>query len=316
MEKEIKLNDIADDLLILNKMTVDTLFKLDNCADCIALYVFYYKTAKWQKTNTIKANDLYVKKSLKWGIDKIKRTKSILKEHGLINIVQRRKDGKIEGWYIEVAYLVTQKKIDDIKIKVEEVPNEFINNTLKQLLEEPAIPKSNNTQNQQVENTTSGEEEINALKEEIKSLKKENKMLKENNINALKEETSKETGIALKEKIDYEKIVNRLNELSGASFWHDSKNTRSLIKARFNEGFKEDDFMIVIEKMCYLWNREPKKGEKDMRLYLRPSTLFGNKFENYLNMNVQPKEITTGDLVNQFDFSDFHNDGVSNGNLF
>ena len=117
-------------------------------------------------------------------------------------------------------------------------------------------------------------------------------------------------------KIDYEKIVNRLNELSGASYWHDSKNTRSLIKARFNEGFTENDFMIVIEKMCYLWNKEPKKGEKDMRLYLRPSTLFGNKFEQYLNMNVQPKEITTGDLVNQFDFSDFHTDSVSNGKLF
>lgn len=309
MKQEIKLNDIADDLLILNKMTVDTLFKLDNCADCIALYVFYYKTAKWQKTNTIKANDLYVKKSLKWGIDKIKRTKAILKEHGLINIVQRRKDGKIEGWYIEVAYLVTQKKIDDIKIKVEE-----INNTLNPPLEPSTIPESNNTQNQQVENSTNGEEEINALKEVIKSLKKEIKILKENSINALKEENTKE--VAVVEKINYEKIVNRLNELSGASFWHDSKNTRSLIKARFNEGFKEDDFMIVIEKMCYLWNREPKKGEKDMRLYLRPSTLFGNKFENYLNMNVQPKEVTTGDLVNQFDFSDFHNDNVSNGNLF
>lgn len=310
MEKEIKLNDIADDLLILNKMTVDTLFKLDNCADCIALYVFYYKTAKWQKTNTIKANDLYVKKSLKWGIDKIKRTKAILKEHGLINIVQRRKDGKIEGWYIEVAYLVTQKKIDDIKIKVEDA-----NNTQKQQVEEPTIPKSNNTQKQQVENSISGEEEINTLKEVIKSLKKEIKILKENNISASKEEEDTKA-VAVIEKINYEKIVNRLNELSGASYWHDSKNTRSLIKARFNEGFTENDFMIVIEKMCYLWNKEPKKGEKDMRLYLRPSTLFGNKFEQYLNMNVQPKEITTGDLVNQFDFSDFHTDSVSNGNIF
>ena len=116
--------------------------------------------------------------------------------------------------------------------------------------------------------------------------------------------------------IDYKKIVDKLNSLTGASYWHDSKNTRSLIKARFKEGFTENDFMIVIEKMCYLWNKEPKKGEKDMRLYLRPSTLFGNKFEQYLNMNVQPKEITTGDLVSQFDFSDFHSDKVSNGNLF
>ena len=54
---DIKLYDIADDLLILNKITVDRLFQLENCADCIALYVFYYKTAKWQKTNTAKAND-------------------------------------------------------------------------------------------------------------------------------------------------------------------------------------------------------------------------------------------------------------------
>ena len=308
MEKEIKLNDIADDLLILNKMTIDTLFKLDNCADCIALYVFYYKTAKWQKTNTIKANDLYVKKSLKWGIDKIKRTKSILKEHGLINIVQRRKDGKIEGWYIEVAYLVNQKKIEDIRIKVEEV-----NNTSTQEVEEATILKSNNTQIQQVENPTSGNEDINTLKEIISNLKKEIKILKDNNVNTLENNTKE---IAVADTINYEKIVNRLNELSGASFWHDSQNTRKLIKARFNEGFNENDFITVIEKMCYLWNREPKKGEKDMRLYLRPSTLFGTKFENYLNMNVQPKEITTGDLVNQFDFSDFHNDNVSNGNLF
>lgn len=313
MEKEIKLNDIAEDLLILNKITVDTLFKLDNCADCIALYVFYYKTAKWQKTNTIKANDLYVKKSLKWGIDKIKRTKAILKEHGLINIVQRRKDGKIEGWYIEVAYLVNQKKIDDIKIKVEDV-----NNTLNQQVEQPTIPKSNNTQNQQVEKSTSGEEEINALKEVIKSLKKEIEILKDNNISASKENINTEAGLEVvsKNDINYSKIINRLNELAGTGFKATSENTKKLIKARINEGYTEDDFIVVIEKMCYLWNREPKKGQPNMKLYLRPSTLFSPKFENYLNMNVQPTEITTGDLANQFDFSDFHTDSVSNGNLF
>ena len=307
MEQTIKLNDIADDLLILNKMTIDTLFKLDNCADCIALYVFYYKTAKWQKTNTIKANDVYVKKSLKWGIDKIKRTKNILKEHGLINIVQRRKDGKIEGWYVEVAYLVTQRNLEDVRIKVEEY---------KENSEEPTISKINNTYNQDVEKSISDNEEINALKEVIKSLKKEIEMLKNNKLSALKEETNKEIEISLGE-INYDKIVNRLNELTGASFWSDSQNTRKLIKARFNEGATENDFMIVIEKMNYLWNREPKKGEKDMRLYLRPSTLFGTKFEQYLNMPVQQRNITTGDLLDKIDFSEFHSQSiVSDGNLF
>ena len=156
---EIKLNDIADDLLILNKITIDRLFQLENCADCIALYVFYYKTAKWQKTNTVKANDQYVKKSLKWGISKIQKTKQTLKEHGLIDIVQRRKDGKIDGWFIKVSYLVNERKADEIKIKVQE---------------------SNNTQNEQVENCTSGNEETNALKEKIKCLEKEIEMLKDN----------------------------------------------------------------------------------------------------------------------------------------
>lgn len=164
MDEELKLNDIADNLLILNKITIDKLFALDNCTDCIALYVFYYKTAKWQKTNTIKANDTYIKKCLKWGTDKIRKTKQILKENGLINIVQRRENGKISGWYIEVSYIVSQKKIEDVKIKVED--------------------NSNNTQNQQVEKATSGDEEINALKEHIKCLKKEIEMLKNNNINS------------------------------------------------------------------------------------------------------------------------------------
>lgn len=156
---DIELNDIADDLLILNKITVDRLFQLENCADCIALYVFYYKTAKWQKTNTVKANDQYVKKSLKWGISKIQKTKQALKEHGLIDIVQRRKDGKIEGWFIKVSYLVNERKADEIKIKVQNI---------------------NNTQNQQVENCTSGIEETNALKEKIKCLEKEIEVLKDN----------------------------------------------------------------------------------------------------------------------------------------
>lgn len=156
---DIELNDIADDLLILNKITIDRLFQLENCADCIALYVFYYKTAKWQKTNTVKANDQYVKKSLKWGISKIQKTKQTLKEHGLIDIVQRRKDGKIEGWFIKVSYLVNERKADEIKIKVQNI---------------------NNTQNQQVENCTSGNEETNALKEKIKCLEKEIEMLKDN----------------------------------------------------------------------------------------------------------------------------------------
>ena len=156
--EEIKLNDLADGLLILNKITIDKLFQLENSADCIALYVFYYKTAKWQKTNVIKASDEYVKKCLKWGNDKIRKTKQTLKENGLINIVQARTDNKISGWYIEVCYIVSEKSTENIDIKVLD---------------------SKNTQTQQVANPTSSNEDTNALKEYIKCLKKEIEVLKE-----------------------------------------------------------------------------------------------------------------------------------------
>ncbi len=186
---DIELNDIADDLLILNKITVDRLFQLENCADCIALYVFYYKTAKWQKTNTVKANDQYVKKSLKWGISKIQKTKQALKEHGLIDIVQRRKDGKIEGWFIKVSYLVNERKADEIKIKVQNI---------------------NNTQNEQVENCTSGNEETNALKEKIKCLEKELEMLKDNKKERKKKKQAQSYDEQIAEYTQNEELQNAL----------------------------------------------------------------------------------------------------------
>ena len=205
MDNQLKLNDIADELLIVNKITIDKLFNLENCTDCIALYLFYYKTAKWQKTNTIKANDTYIKKSLKWGTDRIRKTKQTLKENGLIDIVQRRQNGKITGWFVEVSYLVSQKKTEDIKIKVEE---------------------SNNTQKQQVAKARSGEEETNALKEKIKCLEKEIEILKNNNnIKERKKEEPK------KKATSYDEILSEIADEELKTLYLEYIKMRKLIKA-------------------------------------------------------------------------------------
>nr|DAK80054.1 MAG TPA: hypothetical protein [Caudoviricetes sp.] len=174
---ELKLNDISDNLLILHKATVDKIYQFENSADCIALYLFYYKTAKWQKTNVIKASDEYVKKCLKWGSEKIRKTKQTLKENGLINIVQARNQKKISGWHIEVCYIVSQKSAEDIEIK---------------------IIDSKNSQNQQLSKPTSSIEETNALKEHIKCLNKKIEMLENNKNNNIsnKEKDKKENIIA------------------------------------------------------------------------------------------------------------------------
>ena len=44
------------------------------------------------------------------------------------------------------------------------------------------------------------------------------------------------------------------------------------------EGYTVEDFVAVIDKKCAEWLHDPK-----MRAYLRPETLFGSKFEGYLN---------------------------------
>ena len=188
MEKEInfQIDDISEELLILNKYTIEKLFKLDNCVNCIALYIFYYKTAKWQKTNTIKATDLYVKKCLKWGNDKIKQTKKTLKENGLIEIVQRRDKGKIVGWYIKLHYIVPKEKIENSKIIVE----------------------SNNSQNQQVVESTSGGEDTNALREQLNALKIENKMLKDK----IKERKKEESEEKKPKKTSYDLIIDKFTD--------------------------------------------------------------------------------------------------------
>lgn len=80
------------------------------------------------------------------------------------------------------------------------------------------------------------------------------------------------------DKKPYEDIVSYLNSKTGKTFKASSSKTRALIKARMKEGFTLEDFRTVIDNKCGHWLHDAKMQE-----YLRPSTLFGTKFEEYLN---------------------------------
>lgn len=80
------------------------------------------------------------------------------------------------------------------------------------------------------------------------------------------------------EKEIYKEICSYLNEKTGKNYRHTSQKTRSAIHARLAEGFKLEDFKAVIDRKCDDW-----LGDKKMEEYLRPETLFGTKFEGYLN---------------------------------
>ena len=77
--------------------------------------------------------------------------------------------------------------------------------------------------------------------------------------------------------VPYKEIVDYLNEKTGSKYRSSGSKTKSLIKARTNEGFSLDDFKTVIEKKAKEWSGT------DMEKYLRPETLFSTKFEGYLN---------------------------------
>lgn len=75
-------------------------------------------------------------------------------------------------------------------------------------------------------------------------------------------------------------VIDFLNEKISTNYKSSSRKTITSINARIKEGFTLEDFKTVIEKKCKEW-----KGT-DMEKYLRPETLFGTKFESYLNQNI------------------------------
>lgn len=80
------------------------------------------------------------------------------------------------------------------------------------------------------------------------------------------------------DKVIHKRIIDYLNEKADKSFKSTTKKTKSLIDARLAEGFVEEDFYKVIDNKVHAWLENAK-----MSVYLRPETIFGNKFESYLN---------------------------------
>lgn len=91
----------------------------------------------------------------------------------------------------------------------------------------------------------------------------------------------------LLEKSAFE-IIEYLNLKTGKNFRSSTKITIRLIKARLSEGFTVEDFKTVIDNMKYKWT-----GTK-FQQYLVPTTLFGNKFETYLNQERKPEKESDG----------------------
>lgn len=113
---------------------------------------------------------------------------------------------------------------------------------------------------------------------DVKALQSNGCVTDSNTEKDIEREKEKREEIEKEIKSLFSPVVDYLNMKAGTSYKDTSKKTQSLIHARAAEGFKLDDFKRVIDNMCAAWINDPK-----MEQYLRPETLFGTKFEGYLN---------------------------------
>lgn len=95
-----------------------------------------------------------------------------------------------------------------------------------------------------------------------------------------------------KENNIYSEVIKYLNEKANTNYRPSTKNTQSFISARLKEGFTAEDFKKVIDVKVESW------AGTDFEKYLRPATLFGTKFENYLNEANKKGPITKGPKEN------------------
>lgn len=124
-----------------------------------------------------------------------------------------------------------------------------------------------------------------------KAEKPNDNQIKPNSNQTEPNETVKDKGKRIKDKYNYKDIVDYLNLKAGTNFRSTTPKTQTLIRARYMEGFDLDDFKKVIDGRCEAW-----KGDAKMREYLRPETLFGTKFESYLN--AKPGSKTGNKFIN------------------
>lgn len=96
--------------------------------------------------------------------------------------------------------------------------------------------------------------------------------------NEIDTKTHKETSnIENINKEIYINIIDYLNKKSNKRFKYNTNKTIKCIRARINEGFDLEDFYKVIDTKVDQWLNT------DMEMFIRPATLFSNKFEGYLN---------------------------------
>lgn len=103
---------------IVNKASIDAIFQICQThkgvkkGEALGLYLFYYYTGIWQKTNSVKATVSYAAEGTGFSAEKIRKIKKALIQCGLIqDIIQKDKKGVITGHFIHVNMYANENTV-------------------------------------------------------------------------------------------------------------------------------------------------------------------------------------------------------------
>ena len=194
----------------------------------------------------------------------------------------------------ELLLAITKFMFEDFEPTLNDKQTKIFNN-LRRPLEKSkkrskcgSITKSNENQE---ENETKVKENQKEIKIKSNENQKENESKTHQDVNVIVN-VNDNVDVNVK-KISLEEIkgiVEYLNIKSNSHYKYSTDKTQTLIKARIKDGFTLDDFKIVIDKKCEEWLGT------DFEKFLRPETLFSNKFEGYLNQKITAKKKTLKDI--------------------
>ena len=130
-------------------------------------------------------------------------------------------------------------------------------------------------------------EKPNAEKPNAEKPNAENPTQLNTNISNTKISKTKELNTELNNNIKL--IIDHLNEKAGTAYRDTTKGTVKALKSLLTgeNPYTVEDCITVIDKQCVKWIGT------EYEQYLRPSTLFGSKFENYLNGKAKQIESKT-----------------------
>ena len=194
----------------------------------------------------------------------------------------------------ELLLAITKFMFEDVEPTLNDKQTKIFNN-LRRPLEKSkkrskcgSITKSNENQE---ENETKTKENQKEIKTKSNENQKENESKTHQDVNVIVNVNDNvDVNVNKITLAEITGIIEYLNIKSNSHYKYSTDKTQTLIKARIKDGFTLDDFKIVIDKKCEEWLGT------DFEKFLRPETLFSNKFEGYLNQKITAKKKTLKDI--------------------